>query len=94
VSFEAADGGFKEYMRDYFEFPKFCAEVEKAIAEAGGFMSDRDLRRMFRRNMKFGNELEKALHQLVSEDRIERGQRRGARGPSAYGYRLVIAGGA
>jgi hypothetical protein len=90
VSFGAADGGFKKYMRDYFEFPKFCEQVQEKILNAGRFMSTRDLRRHFRSHMKFGNELEKALQQLQQEGRIKySAQRSGSRGPEAHGYELV-----
>jgi hypothetical protein len=89
VSFEAADGGFKKYMRDYYEFPKFCDEVLEAIRNNGGFISDREMGRRFRRNMKFGNELEKALRQLTNEGRIRRGVRSRSRGPAANGWELV-----
>jgi hypothetical protein len=74
-SFEAAAGGIVKYMIEYFEFPKFCTEVGEAIQAAGGFMSDRELFRKFGRRMRFGNELEKALFQLVREERIERATR-------------------
>ena len=36
VSFEAADGGLKKYMEEYFEFPKFCEEIVQTIQAAGG----------------------------------------------------------
>ena len=84
VSFNAADGGFKKYMRDYYEFPKFCEQVVEAIrSQQDGFMSNRDLGRQFRRNMKFGHELEKALKQLEKEDRIRSRYRQKSRGPAA-----------
>jgi hypothetical protein len=89
VSFEAADGGFKKYMRDYYEFPKFCDQIVEAIRSQGGFMSDRDLGRAFRRNMKHGHELEKALHQLEREDHISRASRKASRGPVAMGWMIV-----
>jgi hypothetical protein len=94
VSFNAADGGFKKYMRDYYEFPKFCERVLEFIrSQEDGFMSDRDLGRTFRRNMKFGHELEKALKQLEREDHISRASRQRSRGPAAEGWKVVDAGG-
>ena len=91
VSFEAAEGGVKKYMRNYFEFPKFCEEVvERIDQEQGDFMSNRDLSRAFRRNMKYGNELDKVLAHLVKEGRIREGSRKkAATGPAAQGYWIV-----
>src|SRR6516162_1101336 len=90
VSFNAADGGFKKYMRDYYEFPKFCEQVVEAIrSQEDGFMSNRDLGRQFRRNMKFGHELEKALKQLEKEDRIRSRYRQKSRGPAAEGWQII-----
>ena len=34
VSFNAADGGFKKYMRDYYEFPKFCEAQTQIVSVA------------------------------------------------------------
>jgi hypothetical protein len=90
VSFEAADGGVKKYMRDYFEFPKFCERVSEFISgQEGGFASDRELGRAFRRNMKFGHELEKALRQLEKEGVIKTDTRQSRSGPAATGWRIV-----
>jgi hypothetical protein len=89
VSFEAACGGFDKYMAEYFKFPKFCAEVADAIRAAGGFMSYRDLKRHFRKNMVFGNELDRALNQLYTEERVRRSSRSRSRGPAAAGWEVV-----
>src|SRR5262249_49069625 len=71
VSFNAAEGGVEKYMRDYYEFPKFCERVLEFIrSQEGSFASGRELGRHFRRNMKFGHELEKALKQLEREGHI------------------------
>jgi hypothetical protein len=88
VSFEAVDGGVKKYMRNYYEFPKFCEEVLEFISR-DGFASTRDLHSTFRRNMYRGFELGNVLAQLVKEGRIERGERKKSRGPAASGYRVV-----
>ena len=77
-------------MRNYYEFPKFCEQVFEFIrSQEDGFASDRDLGRAFRRNMKFGNELEKALKQLEREDQIKQGSRAKSRGPAAMGWRII-----
>jgi hypothetical protein len=91
VSFEAAEGGVKRYMHNYFEFPKFCEEVvERIDQEQDDFMSNRDLSRAFRRNMKYGHELDKVLAHLVKEGRIREGSRKkAATGPAAQGYWIV-----
>jgi hypothetical protein len=87
VSFNAADGGFKKYMRDYYEFPKFCEQVAEFIrSQEDGFASNRELKRHFRRNMKFGHELEKALNQLAGEGLIQGGSRQKRTGPAADGW--------
>jgi len=83
------EGGVKKYMNDYYVFPKFCERVAEFIGEQkGGFASDRDLGRSFRRHMKHGYELERATTQLMKEGVIERGFRRGERGPAAEGWRI------
>jgi hypothetical protein len=83
VSLDATDGGVKKYMHEYYEFPKFCERVVGFIQSQGGFVSDRELRRAFRRHMRYGNELEKATAQLEREGLIKRDHRRGERGPAA-----------
>jgi hypothetical protein len=75
-------------MRDYYEFPKFCERVLEFIRSQDGFASDRELGRQFRRNMKYGHELEKAINQLVREGLIRRTMRKGRRGPAAEGYEV------
>jgi hypothetical protein len=89
VSLDAVDGGVKKYMRQYYEFPKFCERVFEFIQAQDGFATDRELRRAFRRNMKYGHELEKATAQLEREGLIKRDWRRGERGPAAEGWRIV-----
>jgi hypothetical protein len=88
-SFEATIGGVDRYMREYFEFPKFCERVLQKIAEHGGSRSRRDLERDFRSNKRYGFELERVLNQLIAEGRIEREFRSGSRGPAAERYRLI-----
>ena len=89
VSLDAADGGVKKYMHAYYEFPKFCERVVQFIQSQEGFATDRELRRAFRRHMRYGNELEKATAQLEREGLIKRDHRRGERGPAAEGWRVV-----
>src|SRR5262249_44558228 len=90
VSFEANVGGVQKYMRDYYEFPKFCERVFEFIKmQADGFASGRDLGRAFRRNMKFGNELERVLEQLKKEGLIKRDIRQSRSGPAVEGWRAV-----
>jgi hypothetical protein len=88
VSADAADGGVKKYMHNYFEFPKFCEEVAERISQEG-FMSNRDLSRAFRRNMKHGHELDKVLAHLVKEGRVNACDRKGPTGPTAQGYKIA-----
>lgn len=77
-------------MRNYYEFPKFCERVFEFIKmQEGGFSSNRDLGRAFRRNMKFGNELERVLEQLRKEGLIVRDVRPSRSGPSVEGCRVV-----
>jgi hypothetical protein len=91
VSLEASYGGIAKYMREYYEFPKFCERVTEFIREQGGFAASRDLDRKFRSNMKYGHELEKALAQLQKEGIIERASRPSRSGPAAQGWRLKDA---
>ena len=90
VSLEAACGGFEKYVFDFFKFPKFCAQVLETIRTSeDGFMSLRDLKRAFRSNMRRGDELQNALAQLSSEERIRLATRKRDRGPDARGYEIV-----
>jgi hypothetical protein len=88
LSFEAAVGGVEKHVREYYEFPQFCDEVEAKIRLRGGQCSKRQLERDFRRHSRTGFELGNALNQLVKEDRIKQGDLR-TRGRSSPGYRLV-----
>jgi hypothetical protein len=88
-SWKAAIGGREKYVREYLEFPRFCAEVLKRLEEAGGWMSKRDLERAFRSNKRYGDELAKTvLPQLVAEERIEAQERLSGGRPSP-GWRLI-----
>jgi hypothetical protein len=89
VSCEAAEGGVKKYMNDYYVFPRFCERVAEFIGQQRDeFATERDLTRSFRRHMKQGYELDRATAQLVKEGIIERASRRGERGPAAEGWRI------
>ena len=87
-SFEAACGGVDKYMREYFEFPKFCQRVLDKLVEHEGWRSKRDLERDFRSNKKYGPELEKVINQLKAEELIKSEARSASRGPASPGYRL------
>jgi len=76
-------------MNEYYEFPKFCERVVQFIQGQGGSVTDRELRRAFRRHMRYGNELEKATAQLEREGLIKRDYRKGERGPVAEGWRVL-----
>jgi hypothetical protein len=71
-SFEAIVGGVERYMFERFEFPRLCEVVFNKIVASGGKMSDRDLKRVFRNNQSWGNELDRALRYLKEEERIAR----------------------
>jgi hypothetical protein len=68
-SFEAANGGAERYMHEYFEFPKQCERCAEAFRKAE-FISKPKFYRMFGRNQRWGNELERVITQLVREQRI------------------------
>ncbi len=70
LSVDAACWGINEYMRDYFEFPKFCDRVHEWII-AEGWASSRDLERHFRGNIRNGFELKNVIEQLKREERIK-----------------------
>ena len=91
-SFEASCGGVERYMRRYFEFPQFCDRVLERIAANGGWRSRRDLERDFRRNERYGHELDRVFAKLIAEERIKSGERSGTRGPSAKGFILLDKG--
>ena len=90
ISLEAACGGFEKYVFDYFTFPKFCAEVFETLRLAGGWLSHRDLKRHFRAHMRRGDEFQRALEQLLSEERIRKAKRKPDRGPEAVGYEILL----
>ena len=69
-SFDAMADGIDIYMRDYYDFPKFCDEVGAAFSERG-FISKRDLHRAFFRRQRQGFELERVITELVKQERIE-----------------------
>jgi hypothetical protein len=88
-SFQAAIGGIEKYTREYFEFPKFCERIVENIRAAGGWMSKRDLYRKFGRNMRWGNELDRTLGQLVAAERITLSNRWSPNGgPNSPGYQV------
>ena len=88
-SFEATCGGVERYMREYFEFPKFCDTVGEAI-RLSGWISERDLYRRFGRNMRWGNELVRALAHLEKAERItESPHAPRSGGPTSKGYKWI-----
>ena len=90
-SLDAACGGVAQYMRQHFEFPKFCDRVLEYIAtQPDGFASVRDIERKFRGNARNGFDIGNVLDQLLREERIDKANRTGgSRGPSTGGYRVV-----
>src|SRR5262249_47348311 len=97
------DGGVAKYMRDYYEFPKFCERVHEFIASQrdgernrertyNKFASDRCLDRAFRPNMRKPYELLNATKQLERDGYIARSSRFGSRGPAAEGWEIVEQG--
>jgi hypothetical protein len=70
-SFEAVVGGVERYMFERFEFPRMCEAVYNKIIANGKRISDRDLKRAFRNNQAWGNELRRACDYLMEEGRIE-----------------------
>jgi hypothetical protein len=90
VSNEAMDGGVAKYMKNYYEFPKFCEQLENYLrSRKGGFAPDWQLEKVFRNHSKHGHELERAEKQLQKERVIERAFPKGSRGPAAQGWRIV-----
>jgi hypothetical protein len=91
-SFEAGVGGYARYMRNYFEFPKFCEEFLQHLSTHGDedwWVANRDLERAFRGNKRHGFELPNVIAQLLAEERIVFEERGGKRGPGVKGYRRV-----
>lgn len=98
-SFNAAVGGVRKYMRQYFEFPQFCDRVfefirtsHETVSRAGAtlpFRSTYILKREFRGSQKLGGfQLDNVIDQLVGERRIFACGRPAARGPSSPGYAI------
>jgi hypothetical protein len=82
-------GGIDTYMREYYDFPKFCDEVGAAF-KAKGFISKRDLHRGFFRRQRSGFELDRVVAELVKQELIEWDERSSPGGGSAAkGWKLV-----
>jgi hypothetical protein len=89
LSYEAMVGGIASYMREYFDFPDFCNKVAEAFRQRG-FISKRDLNRMFFRNMRMGFELDNVVSQLKKQGLIEPAQRTPTTGgPVSEGWRWI-----
>ena len=88
-SLEAACGGVARYMRQYFDFPKFCEEVLGYVEAEGGWASRYNIERKFRGNLRNGFDMQNVLGQLLREKRIEKADRAGTRGPAAEGFRII-----
>jgi hypothetical protein len=89
LSYEAMVGGITSYMREYFEFPDFCNKVADAFCQRG-FISKRDLNRLFFRNMRMGFELDRVVDQLKKQGLIEVAHRTPSTGgPVAEGWRWI-----
>jgi hypothetical protein len=89
LSFDAMVGGIKKYMKEYYDFPKFCDEVAGAFHQRG-FISESQLNREFFRNMRWGNELGRVIDQLKKQGLIEYAERSPATGGAlAKGWRGI-----
>jgi hypothetical protein len=89
-SVDAACGGVDKYMREHFEFPKFCDKVLEWLAmQPERFASTRDIERKFGRHARYPFEVSNVLGQLVKEQRIVADKRSSSRGPDAFGYRAL-----
>jgi hypothetical protein len=86
-SFDAMNGGVEKWMREHLEFPRFCEAVYNKILSAKE-MTRRELKRTFRNNQAWGNELDRALDQLVEEERISFHKNLGGSNNSSPGYRI------
>jgi hypothetical protein len=88
-SFDAVVGGVERYMFERFEFPRLCEVVFNKIASVGGKMSTRDLKRTFRNNQSWGNELDRALRYLEDEERIKESDNVGTSNRASPGWVIV-----
>ena len=89
LSFDAMVGGIKKYMKQYYDFPKFCDEVAQAFRQRG-FISESQLNREFFRNMRWGNELSRVIDQLKKQGLIEYAEQSPATGGhAAKGWRGI-----
>ena len=92
-SLDASIGGIDKYMHRFYKFPKFCQLIFDTISAANKhrFMTEVNVERKFGRNQLYGNELSRALQQLIKEARLEYCQgRQGDRGPETAGYRALV----
>jgi hypothetical protein len=63
--------GAEEWMHERYEFPRFVEKVFRKIdAACPNPIPLRELKRGFRNNQAWGNELDRVLKQLLEEDRI------------------------
>jgi len=89
LSFNAMVGGIDAYMREYYDFPKFCQQVAEAFRERK-FISKRDLNRKFFRNMRQGYELDRVVDQLKTQGLIEWSEQSPPTGgTTAVGWKLI-----
>jgi hypothetical protein len=88
-SFDAVVNGVKRYMYEKFEFPRFVEAVFRTIGAAGGTMTSRDLKRCFRNNQAWGNELDRAIAYLKEEERIAYCSNLGDSNRKSPGYRII-----
>jgi hypothetical protein len=88
-SFEAVVGGVERYMFERFEFPRMCEAIINKIIANGNRMSGRDLKRAFRNNQAWGNELSRACDYLIEEGRIEWLDNIGTSNRPSPGWKIV-----
>lgn len=88
LSFDTSCSNYEKYVNDFYKFPVLCRKIWEALLDRA--MPEWEIERMFGRNQRFGNEVERAMKQLKKERRIKEARwRNGERGPFAVGWEGV-----
>src|SRR5262249_8489843 len=83
-----ACSNYEKYVNDFYKFPVLCRKIHEALLQRP--MAEWEIDRVFGRNQRYGNEVERGMRQLKKERRIQWTRwRKGDRGPHAEGWGIA-----
>jgi hypothetical protein len=89
-SFDAVVNGVEKFMFELYQFPRLVERAFTMIdAVWPGILLKRDLKRAFRNNQSWGNELDRACKYLEEEERVEYFPNVGDSNRRSPGYRSI-----